>query len=41
MRDVVRQRLVNQQLAKPTLRTPGEIVARLGAIQTQDYAAAK
>jgi hypothetical protein len=41
MRDLVRRRLVNQCLAKPTLTTPGEIVARFGAIQAQDYAAAK
>jgi hypothetical protein len=41
MRSLVRQRLFNQHLAKPTLTTPAEIVARFGAMQAQDYAAAK
>lgn len=41
MRALVRRRLVNQHLAKQTLTTPSEIVARLGAVQAQDYPAAK
>ena len=41
MRTLVRQRLVNQYLAKQTLREPSEVVARFGAMQAQDYAAAK
>jgi hypothetical protein len=41
MRNLVRRRLVNQHLARQTLTTPSEIVARFGAIQAQDYAAAK
>jgi hypothetical protein len=33
--------LINQRLVKPTLETAGEVVARLGAVQAQDYAASK
>jgi hypothetical protein len=39
--DIVRQRLINQGLVRPTLITAGEVVARLGAVQAQDYAASK
>src|ERR1700704_6886625 len=39
--DIARQRLINQGLVKPTLKTAGEVVARLGAVQAQDYAASK
>jgi hypothetical protein len=39
--DIVRQRLINQGLVKPTLKTAHEVVARLGAVQAQDYAASK
>lgn len=38
--DVPRQRLQNQQIARPTLGTPVEVVSRLGAVQAQDYLAA-
>jgi hypothetical protein len=41
MRDLVRRRLVNQHLAAQTLTTPAEIVETLGAVQAQDYAAAR
>jgi winged helix DNA-binding protein len=39
--DIVRRRLINQGLVKPTLKTAREVVARLGAVQAQDYAASK
>ena len=39
--DIARQRLINQGLVKPVLKTAGEVVARLGAVQAQDYAASK
>jgi len=39
--DVARQRLINQGLLKPTLKTATEVVARLGALQAQDYGASK
>jgi Winged helix DNA-binding domain len=39
--DVARQRLINQGLVKPTLKTASEVVARLGAVQAQDYGASK
>jgi hypothetical protein len=39
--DIARQRLINQGLVRPTLKTAGEVVARLGAVQAQDYAASK
>ena len=35
------QRLANQRLAGPSFKTPAEAVARLGAVQSQDYAGAK
>lgn len=38
---VALRRLGNQFLAPPRRRTPGEIVAALGAVQAQDYAGAK
>lgn len=41
MRDLVRQRLAGQHLVRQTLSSPAEIVATLGAVQAQDYAAAK
>jgi hypothetical protein len=34
---LVRQRLLSQQLARPRLRSAGELVSRLGAVQAQDY----
>lgn len=39
--DISGARLVNQHLAGATLRTAGEIVSALGAVQAQDYASAK
>jgi len=39
--DIARQRLINQGLVSPTSRTAGEVVARLGAVQAQDYGASK
>jgi hypothetical protein len=39
--DIARQRLVNQGLVKPTLKTASEVVAKLGAVQAQDYGASK
>jgi hypothetical protein len=38
---IARQRLINQGLVKPTLITASEVVARLGAVQAQDYGASK
>src|ERR1700737_2325675 len=40
-RDIARQQLTNQGLVKPTLKTASEVVARLGAVQAQDYGASK
>ena len=40
-RDIAKQRLVNQGLVKPRLETATEVVARLGAVQAQDYAGSK
>lgn len=39
-RDLILQRLHNQQILHPVLRRPGEVVARLGAVQAQDYGGA-
>jgi hypothetical protein len=39
--DIVRQRLINQGLVRPALKAAAEVVARLGAVQAQDYAASK
>jgi hypothetical protein len=39
--DIAKQRLMNQGLVKPVLKTAGEVVARLGAVQAQDYAGSK
>jgi hypothetical protein len=36
-RDVVNYRLVNQQIAQSRCKTPGQVVAWLGAMQAQDY----
>jgi hypothetical protein len=36
-RDFLRQRLINQQIAQASRRSPAEVVARLGAMQAQDY----
>lgn len=38
---IANQRLVNQHLVKPTLEKASEVVALLGAVQAQDYGAAK
>jgi hypothetical protein len=39
--DVARARLANQLLARTDCQQPGEVVAWLGAVQAQDFAAAK
>jgi hypothetical protein len=39
-RDLLRLRLINQQIAPAILRSPAEVVARLGAMQAQDYSGA-
>ncbi len=39
--DIARQRLNNQQIARPAFATPAEVVAWLGAVQAQDYAGGK
>ena len=39
--DLIRRRLANQMLSRPACRTPGDVVAWLGAMQSQDYAGAK
>jgi hypothetical protein len=39
--DIARQRLINQGLVRPASKTAGEVVARLGAVQAQDYGASK
>jgi hypothetical protein len=36
-RDILRQRLSNQQLVTPEFETAGEVVRHLGAVQAQDY----
>jgi len=38
---IARQRLINQGLVKPMLKTASEVVARLGAVQAQDYGGSK
>ncbi len=37
--DIPRLRLRNQQIAQQSFTTPAEVVAHLGAVQSQDYAA--
>jgi hypothetical protein len=39
--DIVRRRLYNQHLVRPSFKEPHELVAWLGAVQAQDYPAAK
>lgn len=38
---IIRQRLAQQRLSQNQFRTPGEVVAWLGAVQAQDYLGAK
>ncbi|MGH9884547.1 MAG: winged helix DNA-binding domain-containing protein [bacterium] len=38
---IARRRLASQHLIKPTVHDPAEVVRRLGAVQSQDYAGAK
>lgn len=38
---IARQRLINQGLVKPALKTAIEVVAKLGAVQAQDYGGSK
>ncbi len=40
-RDIARQRLLNQHVAKPRLRATHEIVFHLGAVQSQDLGMGK
>ena len=39
--NIILHRLVNQQLAAPSCKTPQALVAHQGAVQAQDYAGAK
>jgi hypothetical protein len=39
--DIVQKRLSNQLITQPMFEKPSEVVRRLGAVQSQDYAAAK
>ncbi len=39
--NIAHQKLLNQQIALQTLQKPDEVVRWLGAVQAQDYAAAK
>jgi winged helix DNA-binding protein len=39
--DLIRRRLANQRLLRSSFRTPAEVVAWLGAMQSQDYPGAK
>lgn len=39
--DILRRRLANQGLLKPLARTPAQVVEHLGAVQAQDWPAAK
>lgn len=39
--DISRRRLANQHLVRPRFKSPADIVRWLGAVQSQDYAAAK
>jgi hypothetical protein len=39
--DIARQRLLNQHIAGPTFKNPSDVVKWLGAVQAQEYAAAK
>ena len=41
MNDLIRRRLANQHLSGSSFRTPAEVVAWLGAMQSQDYPGAK
>src|ERR1700682_4684871 len=39
--DIARRRIASQHLAEPALRSPADVVGWLGAVQAQDYLAAK
>ena len=41
MNDLIRRRLANQRLSRSSFRTPADVVAWLGAMQSQDYPGAK
>ena len=41
MHDLIRRRLANQRLSRSEFDTPGDVVAWLGAMQSQDYSGAK
>ena len=40
-REIAARRLMNQHLIGPRLATPLEVVRKLGAVQSQDYAGGK
>jgi hypothetical protein len=40
LRDIARQRLLNQRIASPTHDTPSDVVASLAGVQAQDYSGA-
>jgi hypothetical protein len=40
LRDIARQRLLNQRIASPTHHAPSDVVASLAGIQAQDYSGA-
>lgn len=37
IKDIALQRLLSQQIARPVFKCPRDVVARLGAVQAQDY----
>jgi len=39
--DIALERLANQRISSPDLKRPMEVVSWLGAVQAQDYHAAK
>jgi winged helix DNA-binding protein len=39
--DITRQRLINQQIISPQFSNPADLVSWMGAVQSQDFAAAK
>jgi len=40
-RDIIQQRLINQQFIKPSFAKPHELVSYMGCIQAQDFYGAK
>lgn len=39
--DIARLRLINRQMTHASFRTPGEVVAHMGAVQAQDFPGSK